>query len=191
MASRSGTCSTCGAVFSSATRGKIPVYCQACRYQRQLAASQRWKARNPEHIRMYRSVHDAAHRDENIVRCRRWYRENKDKIRIYRKRLYEERQKSTNTAAVLEYRRRNPGKHAEIENRRRSRLLGQFVAAVDPRAIRERDRDLCGICNKPVPPTERSLDHITPISLGGTHEPSNVQLAHRRCNSRKGNRVAA
>jgi len=33
-----------------------------------------------------------------------------------------------------------------------------------------------------------SIDHITPISLGGLHSWSNVQLAHRGCNTRKNNK---
>ena len=33
-----------------------------------------------------------------------------------------------------------------------------------------------------------SIDHITPISLGGLHSWDNVQLAHRKCNTRKGNK---
>jgi 5-methylcytosine-specific restriction endonuclease McrA len=35
-----------------------------------------------------------------------------------------------------------------------------------------------------------SLDHIVPVSLGGTHTWANVQLAHLRCNVSKGNRPA-
>lgn len=31
-----------------------------------------------------------------------------------------------------------------------------------------------------------SIDHIIPLSKGGTHSWDNVQLAHRKCNSRKG-----
>lgn len=33
-----------------------------------------------------------------------------------------------------------------------------------------------------------SIDHITPISLGGLHSWNNVQLAHRCCNTRKSNK---
>jgi 5-methylcytosine-specific restriction endonuclease McrA len=33
------------------------------------------------------------------------------------------------------------------------------------------------------------MDHIVPFAAGGTHEPANVQLAHRVCNSRKGARL--
>ena len=33
-----------------------------------------------------------------------------------------------------------------------------------------------------------SIDHITPLSKGGSHTWNNVQLAHKRCNSIKSNR---
>ena len=52
----------------------------------------------------------------------------------------------------------------------------------------------CGLCGEPVDlaikrgPTQATLDHIVPQSLGGGCERSNLQLAHRGCNSRKGNR---
>jgi len=34
-------------------------------------------------------------------------------------------------------------------------------------------------------PLSMSIDHIIPLSRGGTHEPDNVQLAHFICNSIK------
>ena len=33
-----------------------------------------------------------------------------------------------------------------------------------------------------------SIDHIIPISKGGTHQWNNVQLAHRKCNRMKSNK---
>jgi len=35
---------------------------------------------------------------------------------------------------------------------------------------------------------EASIDHIIPKSLGGTNDYDNLQLAHRDCNSRRGNK---
>ena len=62
--------------------------------------------------------------------------------------------------------------------------------------IYNRDKWICKICKKPVEkdlsfpnPKRASLDHIIPLSRGGTHESGNVQLAHLSCNTSKGNRV--
>lgn len=66
------------------------------------------------------------------------------------------------------------------------------ISPVTRRAIYERDVWKCQLCGKRVgkkfPPSHNrapSLDHIVPRSLGGSDDPSNLQLAHRICNSRK------
>lgn len=55
--------------------------------------------------------------------------------------------------------------------------------------IAERDGWRCKICGKQVNkrakvphPSAPTLDHIVPLAAGGRHEPTNVQLAHFRCN---------
>lgn len=52
---------------------------------------------------------------------------------------------------------------------------------------------VCGICSLVIRldvdwahPLSLTLDHIVPLSAGGTHAESNLQLAHRRCNDEKG-----
>lgn len=71
-----------------------------------------------------------------------------------------------------------------------------YVEHVDPMYIYERDGWECRICGDKVNaelkyphPQSASLDHITPISLGGKHEIRNCQTSHLVCNIRKGNRV--
>lgn len=61
--------------------------------------------------------------------------------------------------------------------------------------IAERDAWRCHLCGDLVDsqlswpdPMSPSLDHVVPLSLGGSHTPENVRLAHVRCNSAKGNR---
>ncbi len=44
----------------------------------------------------------------------------------------------------------------------------------------------CGICGDPLHPAQFQVDHIVPVSLGGSHEVSNLQLTHARCNVLKG-----
>jgi 5-methylcytosine-specific restriction endonuclease McrA len=83
--------------------------------------------------------------------------------------------------------------------RRKARLRGARVGEpVSLWTIYERDAGRCGICLERVDRSVRwpnqaaaSLDHIIPISRGGTDEAGNLQLAHLRCNLSKGNRVAA
>lgn len=63
-------------------------------------------------------------------------------------------------------------------------------------AIYERDGWRCQLCGGKVKPDlpwdddgAATLDHVVPVSLGGRWEESNLQLAHRACNTEKGNRV--
>lgn len=49
---------------------------------------------------------------------------------------------------------------------------------------------LCGICGKQLPGIDRStLDHIVPLGAGGKDEEENLQLAHWKCNNKKGHQV--
>lgn len=63
--------------------------------------------------------------------------------------------------------------------------------------LAQRDGTDCALCGEPVDMSLKrtesimspSVDHIIPVSLGGGHEESNLQLAHLRCNIAKSNRV--
>ena len=187
---RLGVCATCGSQFESGSRGVVGSCCTTCRVSRQHTASNAWKRRNADQQLAYERT--PKQRAKNIERSRR-NRALRDPevVRAYRRNLYETKQRETSAAVMADYRRRHPGKQAEYENRRRARLLGAFVAPVDPASIRDRDGGICGICSQFVEPLVQSLDHIIALANGGTHEPANVQLAHRVCNSRKGARQAA
>lgn len=65
-------------------------------------------------------------------------------------------------------------------------------------AVAKRDRWICWLCDERVPsdvpanhPLELTADHVVPRSLGGPDDPINLRAAHRICNSRRGNRLAA
>jgi predicted nucleic acid-binding Zn ribbon protein len=77
--------------------------------------------------------------------------------------------------------RRRSGERAPLKPRKNP--LPSFIDIAD------RDQWKCGICGKPVnrrleypAPLAGSLDHLLPVSRGGSHDPSNLQLAHFRCN---------
>jgi len=62
--------------------------------------------------------------------------------------------------------------------------------------VYERDSWTCRLCSKPIDreavvpdPYAATLDHVVPLSLGGSHTYLNVQAAHFICNSKKGDHV--
>lgn len=93
---------------------------------------------------------------------------------------------------------KEPWNDRRRDNYHRRRALKKAAATGRP-VIRDeiaaRDGYRCGICSSRVDmakvwphPMSPSLDHVVPLTKGGAHDPSNVQLAHLRCNSAKGNR---
>lgn len=69
------------------------------------------------------------------------------------------------------------------------------VPLVSLAAIAKRDKYRCGICGGKVSmkrrhpdPLAASLDHIVPLSVGGTNDLTNLQLSHFRCNWSKRDR---
>ena len=82
------------------------------------------------------------------------------------------------------------------QHRRRAKIRGATAERISREAIFARDEWTCGICREPIDPAAKhpdmgspSLDHILPISRGGTHTLDNVQAAHLGCNLSKGARV--
>lgn len=80
---------------------------------------------------------------------------------------------------------------------RRARKRRAFVEPIDLHVLFERDRGRCRICGRKLNLLRRApdmraatIDHITPLSLGGLHEYKNVQLSCFICNSRKSNGAA-
>lgn len=80
-----------------------------------------------------------------------------------------------------------------------ARRRGDGAGAVPyiDREIFERDGWRCYLCGKPVKhttartnPAGATIDHIVPLSRGGTDSPDNVATAHWRCNRKKHARPA-
>jgi hypothetical protein len=56
--------------------------------------------------------------------------------------------------------------------------------------LADRDGPDCYLCEKPFTLTNReTIDHYHPLSKGGTWELTNLRLAHKRCNTEKGDRL--
>lgn len=141
------------------------------------AARRKWAEENREKVLSDGRAYATAHREEARQKARRWYRENTERAR----------------AANKEWKRRNPERFREMQSaagyRRRARLAGVACEDFTRAEIYDREQGRCGICGEHVERSLATLDHVRPISRGGSHTRDNVQIAHGLCNSRKGARL--
>lgn len=120
--------------------------------------------------------------------CRRRYHANKEAAAV-KYRAYYLRRRGYMLKRTSEYRRLNPAKvnfHSARRTAMRRSAEGQY-AAEDIARIRKDQRGCCAICGNDLGCLE-SIDHIIPLSKGGTNWPRNIQLVCSPCNSRKKNK---
>jgi 5-methylcytosine-specific restriction endonuclease McrA len=92
---------------------------------------------------------------------------------------------------INRWKRESAIKH-QYNAKRRARLASATVGDVDIKALRAEWDGICGICRVEVVNGEPvEIDHIIPLARGGAHGQRNLQLAHRLCNRRKKDKLAA
>jgi hypothetical protein len=151
-------------------------------------SARKWYHTHPEIAQRYYEEHSEeikekvrkwnfVHPDQVREKLRKWYQAHLDKERERIRKWYQAHPEAAYTNGV----------------RRRIRLENATIEKINPLKIYKRDNWVCQICGEKVNPKLRypnpmsaSLDHIIPLSKGGTHETKNVQLAHLICNLRKG-----
>lgn len=82
------------------------------------------------------------------------------------------------------------------KSKRRAACRGANAEAVDPLKVFDRDKWRCMLCGRSTPSRKRGtieddapeLDHIIPLSKGGSHSYANTQCACRKCNREKGSK---
>lgn len=89
-------------------------------------------------------------------------------------------------------------KRTRGNHRRRARHYGVTYTPVLNTTVYERDAYACHICGEQTDQTAHhlddrypSLDHVIPLSRGGTHTIDNLATAHRICNSIKRDTIPA
>ena len=88
--------------------------------------------------------------------------------------------------------KREQNRRKEITRRHKLRENGKVDYSITLSKVIKKNKSVCAICggivNKKVHSNHDdypSIDHIIPVTKGGTHTWDNVQLAHRRCNNLK------
>ena len=129
------------------------------------------------------------------IKSKKWQQNNSEKTKKLHKQWYLKNLEHYKKINKL-WRKANPEKCLINIQKRRALKFKAYVSKVIPYEIFYRDLFMCKLCNKPLDMKAKapeslspSIDHIIPLSKGGTHEPANCQAAHLRCNISKGNRI--
>ena len=138
--------------------------------------------------------------------CEKKYEKSRDpkKKRIHAKQ-YRETHKDIEKARLQNWKTTNPEKykayHSRTKLRNRCNAVN-FDEDITLEKLYNRDGGVCALCGGRcnyedyilkdttfiAGNTYPSIDHIKPLSKGGSHTWDNVQLAHKQCNSIKSNK---
>lgn len=135
----------------------------------------RVKIENPaEHAKQWWRNHYAKNRAKYIAKSRARYNANKQEY--YRK-----------TRAWI---KANPEAIKRYHRNRRASLMGLAgkVSKNIERLLLVAQNGRCIYCQDDLTVVPKELDHRMPLSRGGKHEDSNLQLTCKKCNRRKGSR---
>ena len=127
------------------------------------AYNKRWREANPGYGKQYND----SHRDECAAREKQYRDTHRAEHAINYKRWGQE----------------NREKKAACGQRYRARKVDATIEDFDIIEVYERDGYTCTYCGST---EDLTIDHIVPLSKGGSHRPENLCVACRSCNSSKG-----
>lgn len=153
----------------------------------------RWVEANRERKRDADRAYCAANREQRNAKDRQW-REDNHEVIVERKRLANAANPEPNRARVARWQREHPervrAQQVAIQQRRRARLAGVPSDLWTRDDVWSKSAGVCGLCLSPIDPASSwHVDHIVPVSRGGSNLLANVQAAHAFCNISKGPRL--
>jgi hypothetical protein len=136
-------------------------------------AARVWQKANREHVASLRAAWHRANADHRRITSKVWRQENAEKIKAVKKAWL-----AANKLRTRVY----------VENRRVRKLAnGGSHTAEQIEALYIRQRERCAGCNKSIR-KYYEIDHIIPITRGGSNNISNIQLLCLPCNRTKHNK---
>lgn len=189
------TCRVCGETKPSSDFYEGAARCKPC----VKAATRKWRQENPDRQRAADKARYEQDSEKIKARIYSYRAENPEKVQRSRKQHYERHGEKVREKSRQRYRDDPAKARSEVRKRyenepgpwidayARQRLLSPelFIASVRKREIYARDEGRCGICGTELTYEEATIDHVHPLSKGGTHGPDNVQIACDACNKSK------
>lgn len=159
--------------------------CASCRGQ-QSAYQSAYRA-DPDRIKKtaaYNAAYHAAHRDELHVSKAAYRAANHEAISV-QKAAYYQRDSERIKAQVALSASRNPERvraNGQAQRARKRNARGTHTAA-DIRSQHDRQRGRCFYCHERL--TGYHIDHVVPLSKGGSNGPENIVITCAACNQMK------
>lgn len=122
---------------------------------------------------------------EIYARDQEWRKANPEKIREYNRRS-KERNPEGLAENTRRWQRNNPDRVREFSHRRRTRKKNNGIYKITQRELDRLYASPCAYCGSR---ENITLDHVVPISKGGTHGVGNIVPACRFCNFSKRDRL--
>lgn len=152
------------------------------RHAERMAADPEYAAKKLKSSRRWRTDHPEKQREASAS----WRERNSEK---YAENQRKWRQKNDRSDYNLKWSRANRDKRAASSQKRRGARKGAKAELINRSIVWEEDGGICGICLMPADPNDWHLDHVIPLSRGGSHTYDNVQVSHPWCNLSKGNKL--
>jgi 5-methylcytosine-specific restriction endonuclease McrA len=137
--------------------------------------TQEWQKNNPEKYKLLMEKCYLRNKENYIKRAKKWSKENPLKMTVCR----------------FNWRRNNPLKIKEYSISRRKLGIPNIkdLQKVYELNIIKYGTLTCVLCEKPIAFGEDSIEHLLPLTRGGTNELENLGIAHKKCNFSKNNKT--
>jgi len=181
---------------SGEVRCQLRAWCRSCENEKTLSVplevrrkrSAEYRAENLELCRERSKRSAKAHPETNKRNCKRYYEKYRDKILEKNRTLYIENHEELRAKAKAYY-EKNPEKFQVWRHTRRARLANTLRTLTTSQweAVLTLFGKACAYCQRSDVPV--TMDHVHPISKGGSHTEANVVPACRSCNASKNNKT--
>lgn len=150
--------------------------------------------KNREQLRLFKKIKYKENRESILKRCKnyndthkvergifakKYYRKNREHFMVYNKKYY----KDNKEIIKIQH------QACAVSRLSTLKITVDDIQRVYEDNVKKHGTLTCVLCCKPIKFGEDSVEHLTPKTRGGTNEYSNLAIAHRNCNSRKGNKT--